>query len=488
MSARRPLPLGPRLAVSFAAPAALAVMLCGAAAYLGTRGVLEAELGNRLCGLARVAATTVPADLVLALGAGDDDTRTAQNIRRRLEAVRVPGVSRVMVVDAEQRVRMDLSGELPIGAEAPRLALDAVELSRARAGEPTASVLFQGRDGRQYKSCYAAVAGEGSLVVAVDGAADLFSTLTNLAGLYGLLAVLALVLLSALAFGVARTLTRPLSRLASEVRAVGQGRMDTPFTVGAEDEVGQVARALDEMRHALRARDEERQMMLAGIAHEVRNPLGGMELYAGILMETAADLPAETPAHLRDELTNAGGRIRRELSYLSGVVNDFLTFARDTPPQRKEVHALALLEGVASLVAPEAAARAVEVRAVTPGGDVVLHVDEGLLKSALLNLAQNAVQACPPGARVELSARAEGDTVYVGVKDTGPGMTPEQLQSALTPFFTTKEKGTGLGMPLVVKIARTHGGRLDVVTSPGNGCHAQLVLPAHTAETPFSPV
>src|SRR3954467_13383404 len=94
------LPLGKRLALAFAVPAASAVLVCGAVAYAGTKRVLEEELGRRLCSLAAVAASTVPADLAAAVEPGDETTRTAQNVRRKLEAVQDgTGVSRVMLVD-----------------------------------------------------------------------------------------------------------------------------------------------------------------------------------------------------------------------------------------------------------------------------------------------------------------------------------------------------------------------------------------------------
>ena len=482
----RRLPLGPRLALAFAAPATVSVLACGAVAYLGTQRVLEEELGRRLCALASVGAGLVPADLAVSLQPGDEDTRTAQNIRRKLESVRIGNsTQRVMLVDRARRVLLDTRGEYKIGDEAERLTLDQVEMERAAGGQPQASVLFEGRDGEQYKSCYARVPGEVELYVVVDGAADLFKTLWSLAVLYGLLSLLALVLLTAVAFAVGRQLARPLFQLSKDVRSVGEGDLSRPITAQSDDEVGQVARALDEMRQRLMARDEERQMMLAGIAHEVRNPLGGMELYAGLLSDAAAELPEESGA-LRVEIVDAARRIREQLHYLSGVVNDFLAFARDTPPQRKTVDVRGLLEDITRLCTPEAASRGVElVMAATPDA-LTVQVDEGMVKGALLNLTQNAVQACRAGNRVELGVTVTHPLFQLTVRDNGPGMDSAALDKALTPFFTTKEKGTGLGLPLVVKIARSHGGRLEMKTAPGEGCVASLVLPVVVTEPGFT--
>jgi signal transduction histidine kinase len=460
----------------------VAVITCGLVAYAGTRDALEVELGRRLCALAHVAAASIPADLAATLEVGDEDTRTSQNIRRRLQWALAGGsASRVILADTDRRVRVDSAGVLPIGAEATRLQFDQVEIDRALAGTPTASVLFQGPDGQLYKSCYAAVPDAAPpMIVAVDGAADLFRTLRTLAGLFALLLLVALALLVVTASATARSLARPLAELSGRARAMGEGALDQPVSVSgqADPEVVEVAQAMDEMRRHLAARDQERQMMLAGIAHEIRNPLGGMELYAGILAETVGELPDTVPEPLRDEARNAVARVRKELACLSSVVNDFLSFARDQPPQRRNVVLRDLLGEVANLCGPEARARGVTVTvgAVTPEG-LSAELDEGQLRRALLNLAQNAVQASPSGTTVELAAGMDGPFLVLAVADQGPGMEATQLESALTPFFTTKEKGTGLGLPLVVKIARTHGGRLDVTTTPGQGCVARLVLP-----------
>lgn len=478
------LPLGQRLALAFATPAVAAVLACGYVAYVGTRSALEEELGRRLCALAAVAAAGVPADLALSLQEGDEDTRTAQNIRRRLQTVMAGGgAARVLLVDADdRRVRSDSAGQLAIGAEAPRLRFDQVEMDRALMGTPTASVLFSGPDGALYKSCYAVVPDSSpTMLVAVEGAADLFKTLRTLAGLYAFLLAAALLLLVMVGYAVARSLARPLAVLADQARSMGEGNLIRPVVVPRHvQEIMDVGQAMDEMRLRLLARDQERQMMLAGIAHEVRNPLGGMELYAGILSETLMDLPPSVPAPIREEATNAVGRIRKELGCLSRVVNDFLSFARDQPPQRKTIHVVQLLEEVAALCITEAGNRGITLR-VAEGipADMIATLDEGQMHRALLNLVQNAIQASPSATTVELRARQQGQFLVLAVADEGPGMSPEALEQALTPFFTTKEKGTGLGLPLVVKIARAHCGRLEMKTSPGAGCTAELVLPPH---------
>ena len=146
------------------------------------------------------------------------------------------------------------------------------------------------------------------------------------------------------------------------------------------DEIGYLASRLDEMRDALRARDERMQMMLAGIAHEVRNPLGGLELYAGLLREGLSG-QAERLAEI--------ARVEREIGYLKDVVTDFLDFARRPAPVMDVVAVHELLEEAAEVCRPVAGPT---VRVDCESG-LNARVDRAQVRRAIINLAKNAMAA-----------------------------------------------------------------------------------------------
>jgi signal transduction histidine kinase len=208
-------------------------------------------------------------------------------------------------------------------------------------------------------------------------------------------------------------------------------------------------------------------MMLAGIAHEVRNPLGGMELYAGLLRDDLQG-DAEKLAHLH--------RIERELGQLKTIVTEFLEYARRPRPQLEARDVSEILGEVRDLVAANAGPRQVEVTLEAEPARV--DCDAGQLRRAILNLAQNAVQACPDDGtgRVRLGCARKNGEVLVTVGDTGQGIAPELLAKIWTPFYTTKQSGTGLGLAFVREIARDHHARLDVESRPG-GTTFTLALP-----------
>jgi signal transduction histidine kinase len=477
-----------RLFLAVGLPTAVVVVVLGALGWRTTRAAIEASLQRELGSVVAAAANTVnPRTARAVLPEEQADSRTYRRTVDKLRGLATStGSVRVMLVDGSERVRADSDGALPIGAPAPRIALDRFELQRAFAGTPAVSVPFSGADGRRYLAAYALVPEatdvadeplpkDQRLVLAMEApAAALDATFAVARTLAGIVAV-AVVVVLLLAVVVARTITRPLLGLARSAENLAAGHLQQPLAVPAgDDEVARLGRTLEQMRTALVDRDAERQMMLAGIAHEVRNPLGGIELFTGLLEEGVAELPDDavgTPT--KQELAGHAARVKKELRYLTGVVNDFLAFARDTPPHREDVDVAALLHDVATLSARAGAARVV-VDAAAAAGRFAL--DPNRIKQALINLVENALAATPASGTVTLGARRAGPDLVLAVVDDGRGIDEATQKKLFTPFFTTKEKGSGLGLALVRRLARDHGGDARLTSAPGHGTRVELTL------------
>jgi signal transduction histidine kinase len=411
---------------------------------------------------------------MLTIEPGDDvqGTRTWRNLTRLLgEVQQASGVRRVFLVDVQGRVRADVGGGLPVGAEAPELARDRLELARVFSGERAASqVLFTGSDGLLYKTGYAPVRQADAVVgaVAVEGSAAFFGPLAQLSRTFTVATGVALAVLAAVAVLTARGLARPLRRLMDSALRIGRGDLMTPVPPEPTREIGVLARELEVMRGALESRDRQLKLMLAGVAHEVRNPLGGIELFSGLLAE---DLRAGSSA----DATEHVARIQKEVAYLQRIVEDFLAFAREQPLARAPIDAPVLLAGACELLGAEAQARGVKVE--VDAAPAQLEADGSLLTAALVNLVKNAVQASPSGERVTVTGRSEAERYTIQVRDAGPGIPEAERERIFEPFFTTREKGTGLGLPLARKIVRAHGGELAFTSTPGSTTFT-LTLPS----------
>ena len=450
-----------KLLAAMLVPAALALALFGAAAHEVARRVLEEEMGRRLATAATSVAMLVLPEQLSAIAAGDEQSNTYANLRRRVEQARERlAVRRVLLVATDQTARADSDNALPLGAQAHELGADAPELEKAATGQATASPLFIGRDGLPYKRGYARIGDAGFAVV--EASAQYLDALAAFRRwlLAGGVAGLALIVL--LAAWLSRRMTGPLERLALAAERIGHGDLTGAVRVETRDEIGYLASRLDEMRVALRARDERMQMMLAGIAHEVRNPLGGLELYAGLLREGLADQP---------ERLGEVARVEREIAYLKNVVTDFLDFARRPALAPETFPVAALLQEIAEIADRQTNGPTIAVQA-TAG--LTAYADRAQIRRALLNLAKNATRAAGAKGQVVLAAQPAGARVDWEVRDSGSGVPDEIRDKIFTPFFTTHEQGTGLGLAFVAEIARDHGSDVTVGRAAEGGARLRF--------------
>lgn len=465
-----------KLSLAFVLPTVVLFTAFAVVAHEVTRRTLDAELGTRLEAIAAAGATHVRGKYLLELGSGDESERAYQNVMRKLETVALATGAHLYVFDRAFESRADSKGAA-IGTHYFRAQLDRHELRRVfERGELAHSVTFEGEDGRTYKAGYAPVHAsetEPEIVLAI-GAQAPAAYFTRLGDLrVRLLAwggVLVLVVLAA-TIGAALLVTRPVRKLADAAERIGRGELAAPIDVRGRDEIGTLAQTMDRMRELLAERDAHMQRMLAGIAHEVRNPLAGMTLFTGILRD---ELPAGAAG---DDCRSHVARIERELGYLERVVSEFLAYARRAAPERVPLDLGELAHELAQLattpeIAVEVAAQAGRAP-TTPGATsaaLMVLGDPAQLRRALLNLAQNAVQATAAGGRrdpVRLSVRREGAAIRFTVANAGEDLPPEVRARMFEPFFTTREKGTGLGLAFASEIIAAHGGQLTAEVSDG---------------------
>jgi signal transduction histidine kinase len=233
------------------------------------------------------------------------------------------------------------------------------------------------------------------------------------------------------------------------------------------------------LEEQLRLRESLAQVgeMTAGIAHEFRNSLATIHGYAHLI-----DLE---PLSARDRTCVEG--IRQEASALAEVLTNFLHFARPVDVALEIVDLRGILERAMDEIRADVASRGGTLTLTGPG--ITVEGDEVLLRQAFGNLCRNAMEACAtrevaPAIAIELRVDREHRQALVAVTDNGPGVEPTARERMFQPFFTTKAKGTGLGLALVQKIIVIHNGRIAPVHPDRGGLRMEIRLPL--AETPAS--
>ena len=209
--------------------------------------------------------------------------------------------------------------------------------------------------------------------------------------------------------------------------------------------------------------------MVASIAHEIRNPLGIIRSTSEFLMRRNKDGDSTT----RSMLT----AIYDESCRLSVTVNDFLDYARPREPRREPISVRDVVAKILAFMGNQFESNGVNIHLDVPQ-DVIVSADPDLLRGAFINILINAQQSIDGNGDIFISSALSPDgQILVSFRDTGPGFSPEALQKASDPFFTTKDHGTGLGLPIVQSIIQSHGGSLRLDNAPEGGALITLSFP-----------
>ncbi len=222
--------------------------------------------------------------------------------------------------------------------------------------------------------------------------------------------------------------------------------------------------------------------LMAGVAHEVKNPLNAMTIHLELLKQklTSRQLVAVggSSGGSAPDVTKHVDVIGSEIQRLDQVVTGFLKFARPDELKLQPLQLTAVISEVTTTVAPEAERMHVVMKVECPRDLPEINADPAMLRQALLNLALNACQAMPQGGSLRLACRPlSRKRVELVVEDTGVGIPPEHLQKIFDLYFTTKEKGSGIGLSMVYRIVQLHDGEVEVQSTPGRGTRFRLVFP-----------
>jgi len=429
------------------------VAMMGVSAYLAwweAERALEAELNEKAAWVARAAvATGLQASSVVGLQPGFEDEIAWTSYHFRLRALLfVVREAYILRSDNTALVTSFSADSIPIGAPLTQFEFEGPRLEEARSVGYAASDGFTGNDGRFYKWGFAAL-DDSETVLAVLMPADYQEPLIRLRRNL-IVGSLAAALLAALLAGLlATSVVRPLERLSRVAIRIQRGRMDEPVAEEGGHEVGRLSRAMERMRLGILARDEQLRLMLAQVAHEIRNPLGGLELFASAAADT--EDPTERARLIK--------RVREEVSALNEIISDFLTFARPIGPSRESNDIRPAIREAVELVDAELKSGGGSIEVDLPAVPLMARVPEDHVKRVALNLLRNAAQASD---RVFLKAEVRnGETVLV-VSDEGPGVPKDMRERVFDPFVTDKEQGAGLGLAIVKKVAEANGGRVEL--------------------------
>jgi two-component system, NtrC family, sensor kinase len=283
----------------------------------------------------------------------------------------------------------------------------------------------------------------------------------------------------------ANSLLKPLRALHARVLAVSRGDLAPApeLRTRRDDEIARLATEFERMVEALVARDatlrESERLaaigrMAAHVTHEVRNPLSSL----GLNVELLGDELSEDATEGRRLMAS----IQKEIDRLTSITEDYLRLARTPNPRLEPTELRDLLDEIAGFIRPELDAAHVVLRQSMPEEAVELMLDPSQLRQALVNLLRNAREAMPAGGLLDLEVRMLDGAVQIDVSDEGEGIPDEAREHVFDLFYTTRERGTGLGLPLTRQIIDAHGGMLSCHPRAPRGTTFRITLPKRRVE------
>ncbi|MBL7995509.1 HAMP domain-containing histidine kinase [bacterium] len=374
-------------------------------------------------------------------------------LKEQQETLQLESVS---IFDDRMQTLISTDSMSGLGSVEPILLMHRTEIENLQNEQFVASLPFKGEDGRWYLWGFYRI--DASYWLYVRENAD------RMAGVEELSLIFWGIGLSGVAFTLiggwflARTLARPIDELVHFSRALGKGEWEAPVPKAIKGELASLSQAMHLMRENLVTRQKEKETILAHIAHEIRNPLGGIELLTGLIKEEIGNTQKNT------EYTQ---KILDEISGLKSLINNYLSFGRPSVANPEYVFVTDVVNEVIHVLQNIIKDKNISVQSQTA---INLWFDKNHLRHILINLLTNAVQAVDHGGHISVSTQRDGDEKQLIISDDGPGIGHGLISTVFEPFFTTHSNGTGLGLAICKKLCEENNASISVRNNPAKGC------------------
>ncbi len=440
--------------------------------YWYTRSALEDELDKHLLSTARIVAGQLSSDLILSLTREPALSTVKLALEQELASFLTAGIEG-LVLYSQEGTELAMQGEMR--TDYPRLSILLQNLSSVGKNAGSAvSEIYQYPDGGYFKAAAVPVntGDNASPILVIWGGADFMNVIDQLLGSLFWIVLVSIVIAVSLAIVFSRSLIRPVMQLSDYTKSIQRNIYSETVDLERLDEFGDLNRALVEMHTEIREHEQSIKQLLSGIAHEIKNPLGGIEIYTGLLEEVFADgAPGADLTEHRSYLE----KVVKELGHLKQVVLEYLDYAR---PLRSHLEPLAvesIFEDIHRILHPEIKQKNVRYR--LSGKGVVLG-DESKLRRVFLNLLKNSLEAVNEQGSITVNIHSQDSLISVEVADDGKGISATDLPEIFDPYFTTQDKGYGLGLAIVKSIVDEMNGTILVESEADKGARFTLRLPS----------
>ncbi len=342
------------------------------------------------------------------------------------------------------------------GLTGPGLFLNKKEIYDLKINSGIASLPFKGEDNNWYLWGFFRL--NNSNWIAVRESAARFENLDQLSTLFWLIGLAGVIITIAASWFMADAIIKPLSRLIKFSTEIGKGNFKISVPSVMHGEIKLLSDSMDKMKNGLAENQKERENLLAQIAHEIRNPLGGIELLANLAKENQAN--DEKNKEYLDT-------ILMEVQGLKRLISSYLNYSRPVPANPGWIEPGKLFLEIENIFRNQLKGN--NVSFFIENKIKKIYFDPSHLKNILLNLVANSLDAVSENGNVFLNSENNNGHWMISVKDNGPGISNENINKIFNPFFTTKKEGTGLGLAISKKLCLENKAELNAKNNNSGG-------------------
>jgi signal transduction histidine kinase len=374
--------------------------------------------------------------------------------------------SEIFIFDENFKVIVHSDPDFRQGENESRLLLNQAEIKSLKINSGVSSLPYKGNDGNWYLWGFFRL--NNSLWLAVRESAVQFNKLDELANIFILIGLSGILVTAAVSWFAANKITKPLQKLVKFSGEIGRGNFSAHAPQELYGEIKLLSDSMDKMKKDLSENQQEKERLLAQIAHEIRNPLGGIELLANLCKENIEFFYEQLKQVPDDSVIKKNkdylDKILKEVHGLKMLITSYLNYSRPNPANPDWVDLPKVLTEIENVFKTSLTKK--DVKLIFEVAREKFWFDENHLKQILINLVANSLESFPSGSRsngsrnIIITSGEFNGRGSITVSDNGPGIPEENLKFIFNPFFTTKKNGTGLGLAISRKLCLENNAEL----------------------------
>lgn len=452
-----------RIILTFSAATILILVIISMVSYNYTRSLYLNQLSEQVNVVAKMLSEQIDGKYLHVLSLGLP-TKSAQNYFREIfnrnknESLH----SEIFIFDKNLDVIVHSDSNTIPGAFEPGLLINQKDINGLQEETGTVSIPFKANDGKWYMWGFYRL--NPDYWLAIRESAARLQKVEQLSTIFWSFGLGGTVLTIILAWFMAGSITKPVNKLVYFSFEIGEGNFNASVPANMHGEINTLAVALENMKTGLAKNQKEKEDLLAQIAHEIRNPLGGIELLANLTKEDLQKEKKDT-AYL--------DKILKEVNHLKLLISSYLNYSRPVNANPGMVDLSKISKEVENIFAKQLKKKDTQLVFNCPATEILF--DEDHLRQILINLVSNSIESIRENGLIEISTQTISHCWILNIKDNGVGIPEENLDIIFNPFFTTKKEGTGLGLAISKKLCTENKAKLIVKNNTDNGTTFSII-------------